>query len=365
MRENADLWVKTFTAISPNEILEWADVFAEVTKLSPSVCLSVYAELTMMEDVNMLFVAASQRHSSITIAEMREEQGETDSEFVEPDELISEYMLYSDEFLGEMDADHQTERFEYFTCVLAHHNFSRLFIRLFIQNLSPTSEIIPKKFDIRLEDIFDTEFDPTPYISEFEDDDEENLFGGGENFLESLRLSKPVLPEGWLAIFKHLGITIKTNQGFRDQFQDPFFYAVDTKHTVPVFICGPLKTPYDDEDPAANQLKYTFETAIEGHYDQAFLFYSSPISHRESEDDGAQVTYWGEVYIDGEWRTMVLTERSTSIEAIFSLAKLTSNTQSDMKNPELVENSSELIHVWSNSHVDPMLSMMQNMFKPN
>lgn len=362
MREDADLWVKTFTAISPNEILEWADVFAEITKLPPSACLSVYAELTMMEDVNMLFVAACNRHSNFTIAEMCEEQGKTHSEFGASDDLISEYMLYTDEFISEMDEDHHAERFEHFTSVLTHHNFSKLFIRLFTQNLSPTSEIIPKKFDIRLEDIFETDFDPSPYEPELDDD--ENLFGGGGDFFESMRLSKPVSPEGWLALFNHLGITVKSNERFRDQFQDPFFYAEDTKHTVPVFICGPLKTPYDDEDPAANQLKDTFETAIEGHYDLAFLFYSSPMSQRERDEDGAQVTYWGEVYVEGEWRTMVLTQKSISIDAIVSQAKLTSNTGSDLSTPELIDNSSDLVHVWSTNHVDPMLDMMKDMFKP-
>lgn len=361
MREDADLWVKTFTAISPNEILEWADVFAEITKLPPSACLSVYAELTMMEDVNMLFVAACNRHSNFTIAEMCEEQGKTHQELGAPDDLISEYMLYTDEFISGMDDEHHSERFDHYTSVLTHHNFSKLFIRLFIQNLSPTSEIIPKKFDIRLGDIFDTEFDPSPYESEVDDD--ESLFGGGGDFFESMRLSKPVSPEGWLAVFNHLGINVKTNERFRDQFQDPFFYAEDTNHSVPVFICGPLKTPYDDEDPAANQLKETFEAAITGNYDLAFLFYSSPMSRCVQEDGGSQVTYWGEVYVEGGWRTMVLTDKSISIEKIVSQAQLTSNTSNDIRNTELIDSSSDLISVWSTNHVDPMVNMMEDMFK--
>jgi hypothetical protein len=365
MSEDSDLWVKTFTATSPEEVIEWVDVFTDITKLPPSACLSVYAELTLMEDVNMLLVAASSRHSKIMLAERVEEMGDVCPELGQSEALIDELTYFTDEFIAEIDEEHHTARLEHFRNVLTHHNFSKLFIRLFLQSLSPTSEIIPQKFDIRHEDIFDSEFNSDPYISDDEDEDEESGFGGGDDFIERVRLSKPVSPEGWLALFRHIGVTVTTNETFRDQFQDPFFYAVDTQHTVPVYLCGPLKTPYDDEDPAANQLKDTFETAIKGKHDVAFLFYSAPISRRESETDGKQVTYWGEVYVDGEWRTMVLTQNSTSIATIVSQAKLTSNSDNDLRNPKLVESSSELIHVWSSNHVDPILDMMSSMFKQN
>ena len=359
MDSDIDIWARTFTATSPSEIIDWADAFSEVTNLPPSESLSIYAELTLMEDVDMLFVAACSRHSTILMAEMFEDKGERHPEFGESADLIVKYTEYTDDVVAEIDDQYHSERFSHYENVLTHHNFSRLFIRLFLQSLSPTSECIPARFGIRAEDIFEGEFDSSPYLSDEDDDedDEENPFAGAGDLFESMRLAKPVSPEGWLAVFNHLGVSVRINQQFRDQLQDPFFFAVDATHKIPVYLGGPAKTPYDDEDPAANRLKTTFEAAIRGKYNQAFLFYSCPAACGDLE--ASHVTYWGEAFVDGGWKAMVLTMNSKSIEDILSQAKLTFNPLKDLNNPKLTEATNELVHVWSKNHIDPMLEIFE------
>lgn len=357
MSMNEDKFAKSFTAISPSEIIQWTDVFSNITKLSPSNSLSIYAELCLFEDVDLLFAVAADRKSKIILAEKLEEIGEYESDSMSAEDLISVFTDSYDEYLIEWDEDQYEARLAHFRDVLRHHGFTDHFITLFIENISPTSECIPKHFDILPEELYDEDFDDTPFSQDEEIDLMGMPDGSIENFSESLRLSKPVLPDGWLAVFKHLKLPVIENNNFENQFKDPFFYSSDAGRSIPVYICGPCKSPYDEEDPAANQIKKDIAFSIRGKHDTAILFYSAPISC--GEIDGKHVTYWGDIYIDSQWRSLVLNQDSTSIEAIILQAKQTHSREVDLMNPKLTEISLDLIGVWADNNIDPLLDVFK------
>jgi len=341
-----------------NDALEWVDAFAVVSELKPSECTLILAELVGFSRPSELFaeLVSLERHE----AHLSEDEKE---------QMYNERDSHLDD---EADDDDVSLRFAHYRKVLSHHGFSEDFYNLFRKNMSPSSETRPMTFTIDKATVFTTKYNAEPLIPDDEpevDEDEESafdagemfrrLFSGGPNMIDKLRLSRPVNPIGWQKMLTHLGFEIMPAEAEREGPWYPKFYAFKDAVRHPVFIGGPSKTPYDNEDEQAKEIREgILALNVLSTADVPMLFWSSPLTIGD-----CHVPYWGEIRVDGKWNELFMTETICRIAEILEVSKLMAqrNPQSYVRAVELLRDKDlKLVNWFMDVHQDPIVDMMES-----
>ena len=346
------------------EVLEWMDVFSGVTGLSCSESASVLADLTA-------FYSASEMFSEVAARQKYRAGLDAAGEALYDEETVS---MLDDR----MDDDEVSRRFSYYKQVMMHRGFSEEFYKLFRLNLSPTSEYPPRTFSIDKASVFSTSFNQTPFVGsdevdgendeddEDDEDDEfdpaefiEGLLAGGIASMGEIRLSRPVNPVGWMKMMEHLGFEVRPVSPIPVEPWYPKFFAYKDAVRHPVFVAGPSKLPFDDDDDLTTYIKEEIRkhTLINKH-DVPLLFWSTPVT---SGDDN--LPYWGEVQFENKWYEMFMSDAVKTVADIVKVSKIMSkHSEQGYKEASalLADKDLKLVGFFMDNHVDPLTKIIES-----
>lgn len=333
--------------------LEWVDVFSGVTGVKPSESTWILSELLGERDVSQMFAAITATEDRIGSMPAREASA-----------IARQIEEHCDD---NIDDEEQTARFSFYRAVLHHHGFSTEFYAQFRRHLSPTSGVEPSVFSMDKKEILRGGFNPEPFPVAGEDDsDDENPFeemmammGEGGSFFDSIRLSKPVDPVGWKKLLDRLGFEIKDVAPIPEEPWYPKFFAYKNGVRHPVFVAGPSKLPFDDDDDLTIYIKEEIRKhTLINKADVPLLFWSSPVS---SGDDN--LPYWGEVEFQGRWYEMFMSDKVNTVAEIVKVSKIMAK-QSEEGYKEasalLDDKELKLVGFFMDNHVDPLTKIIES-----
>lgn len=337
--------------------LEWVDVFSGVTGLKPSDSTGILSELLGNRDVTQMFSTILENETHLGGLPARDAS-----------EICRKLAEGWDE---NIDDDEQGSRFSFYRAVLHHHGFSTEFYAKFRRHLSPTSGEEPTFFSMDKKEMLRDGFNPEPFPmtnDEVDDDDVDSPFEemlsmmgeGGSNFFDSLRLSKPVDPIGWKKLLERLGFEIKDVSPIPAEPWYPKFFAYKDAVRHPVFVAGPSKSPFDDDDDLTTYIKEEIRknTLINKH-DVPLLFWSSPIT---LGDDN--LPYWGEVQFENKWYEMFMSDTVKTVADIVKVSKIMSkHSEQGYKEASalLDDKDLKLVGFFMDNHVDPLTKVFESM----
>ena len=335
--------------------LEWVDVFSGVTGLKPSESTWILSELLGNRDVTQMFGSIAENEAHLGSLPARDASA------------ICRNL--EENFDENIDDDEQGSRFSFYRAVLHHHGFSTEFYAQFRRHLSPTSGEEPRMFSMDKKEMLRNGFNPEPFqMTNDEGDDEESPFEdlmsmmeeGGGSFFESLRLSKPVEPIGWKKLLDRLGFEIKDVDPIPAEPWYPKFFAYKDAVRHPVFVAGPSKLPFDDDDDLTTYIKEEIRkhTLINKH-DVPLLFWSTPVT---SGDDN--LPYWGEVQFENKWYEMFMSDKVKTVPDIVKVSKIMSkHSEQGYKEASalLDDKDLKLVGFFMDNHVDPLTKVFESM----
>lgn len=342
------------------ELFHWIDCFCFSTRLSPSSGARIYSELMDVVDMNDVFSEISHRSSTF-----KRFIGDKDHEAVRA--YRGDIICNSLEYVLRTDADKIKKRDQHYTNVLKHHGFSKKFIQEFMMNLRPDSVKSPEP--ISVDPVFTKHFNPEPFFGKRDKSRldyvliETNMSDDPDfqdSFFDSIRISRPIIPTGLVSLMRYLGFKVDEIQTESViPISSPRFKVTDTDgQWANVFITGISKAPGDEEDSAVNSYKemlisenFSFDKTLGR---SLILFYGNPASFREEGGaPGNDVTFWGEVFVNGSWHEMILNQDSKSINKIIEQAIAWGKSES--LNPEVFgDKDSLLLHHFLDNHEDPL-----------
>lgn len=334
--------------------LEWVDTFSGVTGLKPSESTWILSELLGEKDVTQMFSGIAEREDSLGSMPARDASA-----------IVRQIADHCDD---NIDDNEQSVRFSFYRAVLHHHGFSTEFYAKFRRHLSPTSGVEPTVFSMDKKEMLRSGFNAEPFPVEVEGEDEEgenpfeemiSMMGEGAGFFESLRLSKPVDPVGWKKLLGRLGFEIKDVNPIPEEPWYPKFFAYKDDVRHPVFVAGPSKLPFDDDDDLTTYIKEEIRKhTLINKKDVPLLFWSSPVT---SGDDN--LPYWGEVEFQGLWYEMFMSDKVNTVADIVKVSNIMAK-QSEEGYKEasalLDDKELKLVGFFMDNHVDPLTKIIES-----
>lgn len=335
------------TAFTMGEVMNWVDAFSITTGLTPSVSLSVYAELCRFHSTYDLIKEIADRESMFLRCD----------EMGNPDllkEYANTYIAHQDEQLEVLDPEAMAERIRHYDDVLDHHGFKRSFIESFFQSLSPTGDCSPEPFEVKSRRALVRGFDKSPFYPPRQmKTPVPNPFEELQSLFRDIQRETPMNPQGWIAVMKALGLSVvKGSVSNAWTFGEPSFHLEDDADPIPVFIVGVLSPPYIPNPTLAEAEALVGEYLSSRQNRRGILFTGVPV--RVGDDPGNDfVVYWGKVYSDEVWHPLILHSESHSINQIVKDGIAVHDGLEGVDLKPLMDVGGRLVKVFADHHLDP------------
>lgn len=340
------------TAFMMDEVLAWVDAFSMTTGLPPSTSMSLYAELCRFESVFELIQEISTREAT----------------FLRSDEMENPHLLevythtfvaHQDEQLEARDSEAMQERNHHYRAVLEHHGFKPAFIKGFYERLSPTGDNVPVPFDVKSKKALVKAFVPDPFYPPRQMktqiasplDELRKIFG-------EIQLGSPMNPQGWLAVFRSLGLPIcKGSINNAWSLGEPSFHIDDDADPIPVFIVGVVNPPYTPNPSLQKAERIVGEYLSSRQNRRGVLFTGPPVKVGENEEQDC-VVFWGRVYSDEAWYPLILHPGSTTIDHIVMDGIEAQDGLDGLEVDSLKDIGGRLVKIFASQHLDPTEELM-------